>query len=108
MFVSTGGCASQQARNSAAAVDLTGRWNVTITVGAQTITGLAVLTQSGASVTGSMGPNEDNQHPLVGIVEGSRVTLTMRPGSGRTTAIDKCYLTMDGEAMKGTCGGWAS
>ena len=105
LLVSVGGCASQQAGNPAATADITGRWSVTITVGAQTITGLAVLTQSGDSVSGSMGPNEDNLHPLVGAVEGSRITLTMRPRPGRTTAFDKCYLTMDGEAMKGAAEG---
>ena len=111
VLLAVGGCASRggpsgpRAGNPKAAVDVTGRWSVTISVGAETITGLAVLTQSGDSVTGSMGPNEDNQHPLEGIVEGTRIAITMRPRPGRTTAFDKCYLTMDGETLKGTTEG---
>ena len=111
LLLAVGGCASRggpsgpRAANPKAAVDVTGRWKVTISVGAETITGLAVLTQSGSSVTGSIGPDEDNQHPLEGVVEGTRIAITMRPRPGRTTAFDKCYLTMDGEILKGTTEG---
>jgi hypothetical protein len=85
--------------------DVTGRWNVTIAVNGDTITGLALLRQSGDSITGSMGPNSDNQHPLTGVVEGSRIVLTMRPRPGRNTAFDKCNLTVDGTTMTGTAEG---
>jgi hypothetical protein len=111
LLVSAGGCAGRGARlgslagNRGAAADLTGRWNVTVLLGAETIPGLALLTQSGDSVKGSMGPNEDNQHPLEGIVQGGRVTVTMRPRPGRTTAFDKVYLTVDGDTLSGTTEG---
>ena len=85
--------------------DVTGRWNVTISVDAETITGLALLTQSGDSVRGSMGPNADNQHPLSGVVDGKGVLLTMRPLPGRNTAFEKCYLTASGETLIGTAEG---
>jgi hypothetical protein len=109
-LVAVGGCANRGARSSPTAgipreANFTGRWNVTISVGGATITGLALLTQAGNSITGSMGPNEDNQHPLEGVVEAGRIALTMRPRPGRITAFDKSYLTMDGGTLRGTTEG---
>lgn len=91
--------------STATAVDVTGRWNVSIVVGTETITGLAMFTQTGDRLSGSMGPNEDNQHPLEGIVDGGRIMLTMRPGPGRSTAFDTSSLIVDGERLKGTTAG---
>lgn len=78
----SGGESSPGAGNPVATVDVTGRWEVSIAVDAGTITGLAVLAQSGDSISGSMGPNDDKLHPLEGVVNGDRITLTMRPGPG--------------------------
>lgn len=88
--------------NAGAAVDVTGRWKVTITLGGETMTGVALLKQTGNEVTGSIGVDERNQHPLDGVVKGDRITLTTHPRPGRTVAFDKCYLTVDGEKMTGT------
>jgi hypothetical protein len=87
---------------NAGAADVTGRWKVTISLGDETITGVALLKQTGDKVTGSIGPDERNQHPLDGVVNGNLVTLTTHPRPGRTVAFDKCYLTVDGEKMTGT------
>jgi len=111
LLVSIGGCVGPvsergtDADEPVANVDVTGRWNVSIAVDAGTITGLAVLEQSGDRVAGSMGPNEDNLHPLEGVVNGARITLTMRPGPGVTTAFDRSVLTVDGETLQGTTEG---
>lgn len=67
-----------------------------------TTTGLALLKQTGDEVTGSIGADERNQHPLDGGVKGNLVTLTTHPRPGRTVAFDKCYLTVDAEKMTGT------
>jgi hypothetical protein len=56
-------------------------------------------------VEGSVGPNEQNQHPLDGVVSGNVVTLTTHPRPGRTVAFTKCFLTIDGEKMTGTTEG---
>ena len=56
---------------NAEAADVTGRWKVTISLGGETITGVALLTQTGDRVTGSIGPDERNQHPLDGVVKGN-------------------------------------
>jgi hypothetical protein len=87
---------------NAGAADVTGRWKVTISLGDETITGVALLKQTGDKVTGSIGHDERNQHPLDGVVRGDLVTLTTHPRPGRTVAFDKCYLTVDGEKMTGT------
>ena len=87
---------------NAGAAGATGRWKVTITLGGETLTGVALLKQTGDKVTGSIGPDEQNQHPLDGVVKGNLVTLTTHPRPGRTVAFHKCYLTVDGEKMTGT------
>jgi hypothetical protein len=84
------------------AADVTGRWKVTISIGDETMTGMALLKQTGDNVTGSIGPDERNQHPLDGVVKGNLITLTTHPRPGRTVAFDKCHLTVDGDKMTGT------
>ncbi len=97
----TGGRSDRDAATALAAVDVTGRWIVTISLDGETISGVALLTQNGDEVTGSIGPDERNQHPLEGVVEREQITLTTLPRPGRTVAFDKCYLTLDGETLKG-------
>jgi hypothetical protein len=84
------------------AADVTGRWKVTISLGGETITGVALLKQTGDKVTGSIGADERNQHPLDGVVKRNLITFTTHPRPGRTVAFDKCYLTVDDEKMTGT------
>jgi len=96
-------CASSVAITGAA--DATGRWKVRISLGAETMSGLALLKQTGDKVAGSIGPDERNQHPLDGVVNGNHITLTTHPRPGATVAFDKCYLTVDGEKMTGTTEG---
>jgi hypothetical protein len=93
-------CASAAA--NARATDVTGRWQVTISLGGETRTGVALLQQTGDNVTGSIGADERNQHPLDGVVNGNLITLTTHPRPGRTVAFDQCYLRVDGEKMTGT------
>jgi hypothetical protein len=90
---------------SAAPVDVGGRWNVTITFGKETLTGIALLNQTGDKITGSIGADERNQHPLDGVVDGNRVTLTTHPRPGRTVAFARCSLTVDADKMSGTTEG---
>jgi len=87
---------------AAGAVDVTGQWSVTITLGGETMRGVALLKQTGNEVTGSIGADERNQHPLDGVVSGNRLTLTTHPRPGRTVAFDTCELNIDGEKMSGT------
>jgi hypothetical protein len=86
---------------NAGAADVTGRWMVTISLPNETIVGVALLKQTGDKVEGSVGANEQNQHPLDGVVNGNVVTLTTHPRPGRTVAFAKCSLTVEGEKMTG-------
>lgn len=67
-----------------------------------TIAGVALLKQTGDGLTGSIGVDERNQHPLDGAVKGNLITLTTHPRPGRSVAFRKCYLTVDGEKMTST------
>lgn len=89
----------------AGAADATGRWKVTISANGSTLMGVALLKHTGNEITGSIGVDEQNQHPLDGVVEGNRITLTTRPRPGRTVAFAKCELISDGDKMSGTTEG---
>ena len=90
---------------NAGAADATGRWKVTISANGSTLIGVALLKQTGDEITGSIGVDEQNQHPLEGVVAGNRITLTTHPRPGRTVAFAKCELTVDGDKMSGTTEG---
>ena len=93
---------SASAAATAGAADATGRWKVTISLGGETVTGVALLKQSGDEIAGSIGADERNQHPLDGVVKGNHITLTTHPRPGRTVAFDTCELNVNGDKMTGT------
>jgi len=86
----------------ARAADVTGNWRVTISTSDGTITGKASLKQTGDTVTGWVGPSEDDPIPVHGEVTGNKLTLKASPQPGRTAAFDKCDLNVDGDRMVGT------
>ena len=83
-------------------VDVTGAWAVTITKPSGSASGLAILSQDGATVTGMIGPAETDMMPAEGTVDGNRLTLLTRPRTGRTAAFAKCELTGTRDRMTGT------
>lgn len=86
----------------ARAADVTGSWRVTISTSDGTITGKASLKQTGDTVTGWVGPSEDDPIPVNGTLKGNKLTIKTSPQPGRTVAFDKCDLTVNGEKMVGT------
>ena len=86
-------------------VDVTGAWAVTITKPSGSASGLAILSQDGAAVTGMIGPAETDMMPAEGTVEGNRLSLLTRPRTGRTAAFAKCELTGTRDRMAGTIDG---
>ena len=84
------------------ATDVTGTWRVTISTSEGAITGKASLKQSGDTVTGWIGPSEDDPIPVNGTVRGTRLTIKTSPQPGRTVAFDKCDVAIDGDKMTGT------
>ena len=89
----------------AQAADVTGDWRVTISTSDATITGKASLRQAGDTVTGWVGPSEDDPIPVHGEVIGHKVTLKTTPQPGRTVAFDRCDLNVNGDRMVGMIDG---
>ena len=89
---------------TAFAADVTGTWVVTLSVTAQDGTarrdfGLAILQQNGNAITGSLGPDESRQNPIVeGTIKDNKITLKVRPQPDRTMTFD---LTVSGEKLVG-------
>ncbi|MGA8580675.1 MAG: hypothetical protein WB579_18465 [Bryobacteraceae bacterium] len=90
---------------SAADVNVSGKWsgsfNVTRPDGTNDGgTAYAVLKQDGAHLTGTAGPDEDNQWTLEnGTVSGNKVTFQVKKADEGT--VFKCDLTLEGEHLKG-------
>jgi hypothetical protein len=83
-------------------VDVTGAWDVTITMSGGSLSGLAVLSQDGPKVTGMLGPALTDMFPVEGTWDGDKLTILARPRTGRTAAFAKCELTGTRERMTGT------
>ena len=86
----------------AQSVDVTGAWDVTITMVDGSRSGLAILSQDGTKITGMMGAAVTDMFPVEGTWDGDKLTLLARPRKGRTTAFAKCELTGTRERMTGT------
>ena len=91
-----------QAQAQPQKVDVTGAWDVTITMSGGSMSGLAVLSQDGTKVTGMLGPALTDMFPVEGTWEGDSLIILARPRTGRTTAFAKCELTGTRERMAGT------
>jgi len=66
------------------------------------VSGLAILSQDGTTITGMIGPAVTDMFPVEGTWEGDKLTILARPRKGRTTALAKCELTGTRERMTGT------
>ena len=86
-------------------LDVTGAWAVDITMSSESRSGLAILSQDGAKVTGMIGPAETDMMPADGTVDGNTLTLLTHPRTGRTAAFAKCEVTGTRERMTGTMDG---
>ena len=94
------------ALSTGAAADVTGTWEGTIT--SQRADGTTsddaaylILKQKGSEITGTVGGNADDQHPITkGTIEGSKVMIeATHATNGREYKVE---LTVDGDSMKGT------
>jgi len=83
-------------------VDVTGAWDVTITMSGGSVSGLAVLSQDGPTVTGMLGAALTDMFPVEGTWDGDKLTILARPRTGRTTAFAKCEVRGTRERMTGT------
>jgi hypothetical protein len=83
------------------AIDVTGRWQVTIKTSDGTITGVAAFKQTGHVVTGWLGPSDNDPIPITMVLKGNELTITTHPQPGRTVAFHQCEVTVNGEKMAG-------
>ena len=88
------------------AADVKGKWDGKITAQrpdgtTAEDTALFVLDQKDTTITGTVGGNEDDQHPITtGKIEGNKVTIDAKHlVNGREYHLE---LTLDGDQMKGT------
>jgi hypothetical protein len=84
------------------AADITGNWQVTISTPDGTMTGKASLKQTSDTVTGWVGPSENDPISVTGTVKGKKLTLKTHPQPGRSVAFDECDLTVNDDKMVGT------
>jgi hypothetical protein len=88
---------------AAADTNVTGKWSGSFNVidgGGQVngSTAVLILNQSGAEITGSVGPNEGEQHAIKkGRIEGEKITLLVED-EGRTINLD---LVLVADRMQG-------
>jgi hypothetical protein len=91
--------------SSPVAADITGKWDGTIKATAPDGTpredsALLILTQKDKAITGTVGGNEGDQHPIVsGAIEGNKVTILAKNANNDREY--KLELTVEGDEMKG-------
>jgi hypothetical protein len=88
-------------RSTAAKVDVTGKWEITISVADGTITGKGSLSQIGDVVTGWVGPTENDTIPITGMFQKDKLIIKTVPQPGRTVAFDKVELTVNVDSLSG-------
>jgi hypothetical protein len=90
---------------AAFAADVSGTFQVTISMTApdgsvRKDVGLALLKQSGDVITGTIGPDQNRQNPIIeGTIKGDKVTLKIVPQPDLTMTFE---LTVRGDKLVGT------
>ena len=82
-------------------VNVTGNWQVTISISEGTIMGKGSLSQSGEVVTGLVGPSENDPIPVTGMFKDGKLIIKTMPQPGRTVAFDKVELKVGADIMYG-------
>jgi len=85
----------------AMAADVTGKWAGTLTPGegGDSQPACLVLTQNGTAITGTGGPDENQQFPIqTGKIDGDKIVLEIAPHEGALYLMD---LVLDGDHIKG-------
>ena len=89
-----------------APADVTGKWEGKISGtrpdgSTAEDTALLILEQKGTTLTGSVGGNESDQHPITkGTVDGNKISITAKNRNNEREI--KLELTVEGDDIKGT------
>jgi len=86
---------------TATAADISGKWTGSFTPeSGEGGTAYLILKQSGTTITGSGGPDANEQWPgLEGTISGNKLSFQVKSASDGT--IYKCELVLDGDHLKG-------
>jgi hypothetical protein len=84
-----------------ARTDLTGKWDITISVAEGTIIGKGLLKQTNDAVTGWVGARENDPIPVTGSIKDHKLTIKTLPQPGRTVAFDTVILEIKDDTMMG-------
>lgn len=88
-------------RSAGAKVDVTGNWQITISIAEGTIIGKRSLSQTGDVVTGWVGPSENDPISITGMFKKGKLIIKTLPQPGRTVAFDQVELTINADTMSG-------
>ena len=88
-------------RSGGTKVDVTGNWQITISVAEGTITGKGSLSQTGDVVTGWVGPSENDPISITGMFKKGKLIIKTSPQPGRTVAFDQVELTVNVDTLSG-------
>jgi hypothetical protein len=88
-------------RSGGAKVDVTGNWQITISVAEGTIIGKGSLSQTGDVVTGWVGPSENDPISISGMFKKGKLIIKTLPQPGRTVAFDQVELTVNADTLSG-------
>ena len=88
-------------RSGGAKVDVTGNWQITISVAEGPIIGKGSLSQTGDVVTGWLGPSENDPISITGMFKNGKLIIKTFPQPGRTVAFDQVELTVSVDTLSG-------
>jgi len=88
-------------RSGGAKVDVTGNWQITISVAEGTIIGKGSLSQTCDVVTGWVGPSENDPISITGMFKKDKLIIKTLPQPGRTVAFDQVELTVNVDTLAG-------
>jgi hypothetical protein len=86
---------------TASAGDINGKWSGSFRAeNGDSGTAYVILKQTGKTITGSGGPDANEQWPgLQGMIDGNKVSFQVKSASDGT--VYKCELVLDGDHLKG-------
>lgn len=84
---------------TALGADLSGKWSGTFTPeGNDGNAAFAIIKQAGTTLSGSAGPDENQQWPFTGKVDGNKITGEVKSPEGDVYKLD---LILEGDHLKG-------
>ena len=98
IHIGTSGKAQQ---TNGSKIDVSGNWNITISIAEGTILGKGQLSQKGDSVTGWVGPGENDPIAVKGMFKQGKLIMKTLPQPGRTVAFDTIELEVTADSLYG-------